>query len=218
MEVVVLSKEDLEVTKAEVSEAPKKAEKDIKFSYFEPIAGIIFAIVAAVIFLGFPQIIAVVFVSGPLIPTFDAEVIRSLWIPIVLWAILRLFVEVFYLVERRYTKRLAIGTMIGNSLAFISTLIIFIPYRIVNVDYIDWIHTYFASIATEWFGEILARPNIVIIVIMLIGLILDSITVIRKGFKKKKKEDEEVFSEAVNIDDEAEKAGVAAEDVSAKAD
>jgi len=217
MEVAVLSKEELEVTeaeakevKAEEAEVPKKAEKDIKFSYFEPVAGIIFAIVASVIFLVFPHIIAVVFVSGPLIPTFDAEVIRSFWIPIVLWAILRIFVEVFYLVERRYTKRLAIGTMIGNGLAFICTLIIFIPYRIVNVDYIDWIHTYFASIAAEWFGEILARPNIVIIVIMLIGLILDSITVVRKGFKKKKEEDEEeedeVISENANIDDEAEKA------------
>jgi len=213
MEVAALKKEEVEVSKA-----PQKEEKNIKFSYFEPVAGIIFAIVATVIFLGFPQIIAVVFVSGPLIPTFNAEVIRSLWIPIILWAVFRIFVEVFYLVERRYTKRLAIITMIGNALAFICTLIIFIPYRIVNVDYIDWIHTYFANIAA-WFGEILARPNIVIIVIMLVGLILDSITVIRKGFKKKTEdEDEEVQSEVVNIDTEAEKAGVAPEKTSVEAD
>ena len=210
----MLSKEEHEVSKS-----PQTAEKKMKFSYFEPVAGIIFAIVATVIFLGFPQIIAVVFVSGPLIPTFDSEVIRSLWIPIILWMVFRIFVEVFYLVERRYTKRLAIVTMIGNTLAFICTLIIFIPYKIVNVEYIDWIHTYFANIAV-WFGEILAKPNIVIIVIMLVGLILDSITVIRKGFKKKKNEDEEdeVKSEIVNINDEAEKAGVAAEKTSFKAD
>ena len=172
-------------------DTPHTKEKEKKFSYFEPIAGIIFAVVATVIFLGFPQIIAVVFIGGTLIPTFNADVIRSLWIPIILWALIRLAVEGFYFVERSYTKRLAIATLIGNVLALICTLVIFIPGRIVNVDYIDWIHTYFASIAAEWFGEILARPNIVIIVIMLVGLILDSITVIRKGFKKKKEEDEE---------------------------
>jgi len=175
-------------------------EKNIKFSFFEPIAGIIFAITATVIFLGFPQIIAVVFVGGPLIPTFDTEVIRSLWIPIILWAVFRLVVEIFYIVEHRYTKRLAIITMTGNVLAFICTLVIFIPHRIVNVEYIEWIHTYFASIAAQWFGEILARPNLIIIAIMLIGLVLDSITVARKGFKKKKDENEDDETEEDAVD------------------
>ena len=203
-----MDKEELEV-----SESPKKAEKDIKFSYFEPVAGIIFAIVATIIFLGFPQIIAVVFVSGPLIPTFDAEVIRSLWIPIILWMIFRIFVEVFYLIERRYTKRLAIVTMIGNSLAFICSLIIFLPDKIVNVEYISWINTNFANIAV-WFGNILANPHVVIIVIMLIGLVLDSITVVRKGFKKKEKTDEEdeFNSEAVTLDIEPEEAEIKADE------
>ena len=175
---------------------PQVKEKDVKFSYFEPIAGIIFAIVATVVFLGFPQIIAVVFVSGPLIPTFNADVIRSLWVLILLWALLRIAVEGFYLFERCYTKRLAIATMTGNTLAFICTLVIFIPFRIVNVEYVDWIHTYFSSIGSEWFGEILARPNLVIIAIMLIGLILDSITVAVKGFKKKKEDEEEAVDVA----------------------
>jgi hypothetical protein len=166
-------------------------KKKLKFSYFEPIAGIIFAIVATVVFLGFPQIIAVVFVSGPLIPTFNTEVIRSLWIPIILWALFRIAVEVFYIVERCYTKRLAIATLTGNVLAFICTLVIFIPARIVNTEFIDWINTHFTDNAA-WFGGILARANLVIIAIMLIGLILDSITVTMKGFKKKKEDDDDV--------------------------
>jgi hypothetical protein len=179
---------------------PRVTEKEIRFSYLEPICGILFAIAAAVIFLGFPQIIAVVFVSGPLIPTFDTEVIRSLWIPVILWVLLRVAVEVFYLIERRYTKRLAIVTMTGNTLAFICTLILFIPARIVNAEYVDWIHTYFADSAAI-FGEILAAPHIVIIVIMLIGLILDSITVTRKGFKKKKEKNEDEPAEDTPAED-----------------
>jgi len=190
----------------ETKEKPSKPlPKKLKFSYFEPIAGIIFAIVATVIFLGFPQIIAVVFVSGPLIPTFNAEVIRSLWLPIILWALFRIAVEIFYIVERSYTKRLALATMIGNVLALICTLVIFIPARIVNVEYIDWIHTYFTGNAA-WFGEILARPNLVIIGIMLIGLILDSITVSVKGFRKKKEDDDDDKDDEDN-EDNAEFAG-----------
>jgi hypothetical protein len=194
MGVVILSsqKEPKDEIKDEMKEeTPRVKEKDVKFSYFEPIAGILFAVVATVIFLGFPQIIAVVFVSGPLIPTFNADVIRSLWIPIILWALFRIAIEAFYFYEHRYTKRLAIVTMTGNVLALICTLVIFIPFRIVNPEYVDWIHTYFSSIGSEWFGEILARPNLVIIAIMLIGLILDSITVSIKGFKKKKEDEEE---------------------------
>ena len=207
------------------SEEPEKKEpeKKIKFSYFEPIAGIILAIAATVIFYFFPQIIAIVFVNGPVIPTFNIEAIKGtgslLWIPIFLWAIFRLCVEVFYLVERRYTKRLAIVTMIGNTLAFICTLIVFIPMNIMNPEHLDWVRTHYINNAA-WFGEILARANFVVIAIMLIGLILDSITVIRKGLKKKKKDDDdedgEIKSEEVNINAEADKA--AAEDVKAGAE
>jgi len=180
-------------------------EKRLKFSYFEPVAGILLAVVASVIFYFFPQIIAVVFVGGPLIPTFVETVIKSLWLPILLWAILRIGVEIFYLIERRYTKRLALITIIGNVLAFICTLIIFVPYRIVNVDYINWIHTYFTG-GAAWFGELLARPNVIIIVIMLIGLILDSITVIIKGGKAKKADEEDaddIKAEEVSVIEES---------------
>ena len=161
-----------------------------KFSFFEPIAGIILAIVATVVFFFFPQIISVVFVNGPLIPTFVDFIINGLWFPIFAWAILRIGVEVFYLIERRYTKRLAVVTVIGNVLAFICTLFIFVPYRVVNLHYVEWIYSYFSG-GAAWFGEILARPNLIIIIIMLIGLLLDSFTVIRKGRREMEREEEE---------------------------
>jgi len=186
--------EKINAPDVEEEEKNEEPEKKIKFSYFEPVAGIILAIAALVVFYFFPQIIAIVFVNGPVIPTFNIEAIKGagslLWIPIFLWAILRIAVEVFYLIERRYTKRLAIVTMVGNTLAFICTLIIFIPVSIMNPEHLDWVRTHYINNAA-WFGEVLARANIVVIIIMLIGLILDSITVIRKGFKKKKKDDDE---------------------------
>ena len=176
-----------------LSDKPRETKKKMKFSYFEPVVGILIALTASIIFYFFPQIIAIVFVSGPIIPTFNIGVIRgvgsNLWIPILLWALLRIGVEIAHLIERRYTKRLAIINLIGNTLAFICTLVIFLPASIMNAEHLEWVRTNYINNAA-WFGEILARANTVVIIIMLIGLILDSITSIRKGFKSKKVRDE----------------------------
>jgi len=206
-EVAVLSEPIHDADGAqEVPEEEKKKLKDQKFSYFGPITGIIFAIVAAVIFLGFPRIITVVVFGGVEIHTFDDLYIRKLWLPIILWALFRIAVEVAYIIEHRYTKRLAKITTIGNILAIICTIIIFISPKIVNPEYVSFINTYYTSIAT-WFGTILAQPHLIIIVIMAVVLILDTITVFRKGYKAKEEEkkddekDEEDTDGAEKTDD-----------------
>ena len=186
----------------EVPEEEPKKLKNQKFSYFGPITGIIFAIVAAIIFLGFPRIITVVVFGGVEIHTFDDAYIRKLWLPIILWALFRIAVEVAYIVEHRYTKRLAKLTTIGNVLAIICTIIIFVSPRIVNPEYVSFINTYYTSIA-PWFGTILAQPHLIIIVIMAVVLILDTITVFRKGSKAKEEKDEENEEEK---DEDADKA------------
>ena len=113
-------------SKTSLDDSKRVPKKDIKFSYFEPIAGITFALVASIIFLGFPQIITIGFFDMRLVPTFDEVVIRSLWIPIILWALVRIGVEAVYLIERSYSKRLALISVIGHVIAAICTLIIFV--------------------------------------------------------------------------------------------
>ena len=174
--------------KETLSAAPAAQKKTLKFSFFEPIAGIIFAIVATFIFYFFPQIITIVFIGGRLIPTFDEVVIQSLWLPLLIWVVLRVGVEVAYLIERRYTQRLALVAVIGNFLAIIATFFIFFSDRIVFWEYIDFVHRYFADVA-EWFGEVLARPNLIILVVIVLVLIIESFTVVKKGNKAKKLEE-----------------------------
>ena len=175
-------------------EEPEKEVKDQQFSYFDPIAGIIVALIATVVFLGFPGIITVVFIGGVVIPTFEEEVIRSLWIPIILWAVFRIGVDVAYIAEHSYTKRLAKISVIGHILTAICTIIIFIDPRIVHPEYVDWVNTYFASVSVE-FGNILARPNLIILVLILVVLIIESITVIRKGYRAEDTDDEDAGGE-----------------------
>ena len=181
---------------------PKKV---IKFSYFEPIAGIIFALVASIIFLRFPQIITIGFFDTRLVPTFDEVVIRSLWIPIILWALVRIGVEVVYLIERRYSKRLALISVIGHALAAICTLIIFISPRIVYWEYIVWVDALFESVdSATWFQTILRNPHLVVLSVLIIVYVLESVTVVRRGYKaqkgtkKKIADEEEVVEENAN--------------------
>ena len=181
------------------NEANSKSEKGLKekkFSYFEPAKGIIFAVVATVLFLGFPQVITYVFI-GELIPIFDATVVRSLWIPIVLWGLIRIGIEVAYILERSYTKRLAVVTIVGDVLATICGLIIFVSPRILWQGYIDFVHTYFEDMAV-WFSvpltRILDRPNLIILFVMILVFVIESINVVRRSRRGKEKKDEENVS------------------------
>jgi len=186
----------------EVEESRPIEKKQRKFSFIEPIAGIIFAVVATIIFLGFPQIITIVFIGGRLIPTFDAEVIRSLWLPIILWAVVRIGVDVAYLVQQRYTQSLAIISLIGNALTAILTFIIFINSRIVYWEYVDFVHRYYEEIAA-WFGAIIARPNIIILVVILLVLVLDTFNAIRKGGLMRKTDEDDEDDDEENKSDES---------------
>jgi len=178
----------------------KKSLKTKKFPYFEPISGIIIAIVCVVVFVLFSDLITIAFWLDPpaLIPTFlEHELHRFIiWFPAVLWGITRLVVNIAYLIEKIYTKRLAIIALICNALTVILTFIIMIDGRIVNPVYAQWMRDLFEPVA-PWFGEILARANLTILVILVVVMILDSITVVRKRNKvirQEEKEAEEALS------------------------
>jgi len=187
-----------EQEKGEIKE--KKNKKRVKFSYFEPTVGIIIAVVFVIIFLVFPQIITYVFIGDRLIPTFDAAVIQSTLIIVfsILWALIRIGIEVSYFIERSYTKRLALITIIGNILATICGIVIFISPRIVFREYSDFVHTYFEDMAA-WFSipltRILDRPNLIILVIMIVVFIIESVSMVNKSNKAKGKKDKDSSGE-----------------------
>ncbi|MCL2627785.1 MAG: hypothetical protein FWD44_03695 [Oscillospiraceae bacterium] len=176
----------VEATETATEEKPEKKKKQKgkhSFSFVEPIIGIFIAILFTTIFLWFSQIITIAFIGGELIPTFDAEVIKtSLWLPIIAWGVIRVGVNVAYLIERSYTKRLTVISIIGNALTAVASFLILFNDRIVYSGYVDFIRTYFEDTAA-WFGEILTKPNLIILVVIIIVLIFDSIGVATKSRK-----------------------------------
>ena len=192
-------------TEISVDESQERQEELNKFSYFEPIAGMTFAVICTVIFGWFSEIITWSYYGTAynniaegvirLVPTFDKEVISSMIVLVIIWGLLRIAIDVFYLVERCYTKRLAIVSIAGNVLTLIASCIILIPSRIVNDEYVLHVHAAFQA-GMAWFGEIIARPNIIILVLLLVILFLESFFAARKGWKsnKEKNEDEEAIT------------------------
>lgn len=171
------------------AKAATKPKKVMKFTYSGPIASIIFSVVATVIFLGFPQIISIVFIGDRMVPTFDEVTIRSLWLPIILWAVFRIGIDIAYLIERSYTKRLALVSIVGNVLTAIVTIIVFASSRIVYWEFADFVRTRFAEIGAAWFGEILANAHLVILIVVLIVLVFETISVVVKWKSAEKKAD-----------------------------
>jgi len=168
--------------------APEEAKKAVavkKFPYFEPFAGIVIAIVCTVVFLWFTDLITIAFYVEPpiLIPAFLQVEIQALWLPIILWGLVRIAGNIAYLIEKVYTKRLAVISLIANLLTVIITILILARDYIVNPKYADYMIRLFEPSVAPWFGVMLANPHIIIIAIVYLVMILDSITVIRKRNK-----------------------------------
>jgi len=163
---------------------PKGSEK-IKPS--EAIAGIIFSVAAAVVFLGFPEILGVWTPEAGWTPVFIPSVIRSLWMFIVLWAILSIIKESVKLIEGQFTKRLAVVNIACNVIILISVTIVFMNVNIKNPDFMALLNSLIVDedgrTATAMiFGNI----NLIIVGGMALGLVVDSIVVAVNAYKSGK--------------------------------
>jgi uncharacterized membrane protein len=114
----------------------------------------------------------------------------------------RIGVEIVYLIERRYSKRLALISLLGHLIAAICTIIIFVSPRIVYWEYIVWVDALFASVdAATWFETLLRNPHLVVLFILSLIYIIESITVIIRGNKAQKGTDKEKADEADVVKD-----------------
>jgi len=163
-------------------ELPEVPEAKMKISPSGPIFGIAFAIITTVIFLGFPEIFRLNF-NLVWIPVFDAAVIRGLWLPIVIWTILEVGVEIVKLVEGQYTMRVGIVGLITGILSAVFAFAIFGNNNIVNQELLNAIEHQFQF---EALGLVISNPNIVIMIITLVIIFFDTLDVVVKSFQSRR--------------------------------
>lgn len=165
---------------SELDSLPPVPEKKSVIPKGEPIAGIIFSVIFCVIFLAAPQIICAKFgADQPFIPVFNVDLIHQLWYIFVALTILGIARESFKLYEGRYTKRLAIVTVVSDILSAALTLVLLSSQQILNSAFIAGASP---ILSNEVVTVILTYFNLFFMAVILFCLLLDMGVTLFKGF------------------------------------
>ena len=166
-----------------LSNLPELPKTETRIKAWEPILGILLTVLFVAVLLTVPWVMGVWTESTGWVGVFDTAILRSLWIPVILWGLLGILKEVFKLIEGRYTKRLAIVTLIVNVfiLAIAASLLLYSPiFNPLFADaFVEMLDTEVGSIAfyvPRYF-------NLLFIVIIGFALVLDTATTWVKAFR-----------------------------------
>jgi hypothetical protein len=165
-----------------LSDLPLVPKQTERIRLYGPIIGIFWSVVFAVVFLGFPQIIGGWFGSEGWIPVFNITLLRSLWLPILLWTVLGVAQEIVALFEGRYTKKLASVTVVTNVLSIGCAAIVFLNREIMNFEF----KGSFSGLFPEAGGFILSADfswAAILFAILCAALLTESITVSVKAWR-----------------------------------
>ena len=149
---------------------------------WEPVAGMALCVVMALVFLAFPQVMGGWMEGAGWLPALDVSVMRSFWLPIVLWALLGIGKEILRLIEGRYTRRLAIVASVANPVIAACAVIAFLSGRIMNPVFLER--------AGEIFGEgghiattVIENSHLIFLGLVFFALILETVTFWVKAYK-----------------------------------
>ena len=165
---------------------PDLPEAKMRIKPWESIFEIALCVVAVIVFLGFPQIM---FASSPetgRVPVFDIAVLRSLWLPIVLWGIAGISEGIVQLIEGQYTVRLAKVSVAAGALAAVCVVIVFGRSDIMNPAFLDFLQVTFVGEGSRWIGQALAHVNLIVLAAMLIGIAIETVSTVVKAFQARR--------------------------------
>ena len=183
----VLDYRKIEMQGNEFFDLPEIPEAKMRISPFEPIFWIAFSIVTTILLLGFPQIMGAR-LDGSWVTVFNIEVVRRLWLPILVWTLLEIIAEVVKLVEGQYNMRVVAVTVVSCVLQMICIFAVFGNNDIVNLELITHIESFGIGIQAigGQFNNLLTQPNLIVMVVILGILIWEIVDVVVKTFQAKR--------------------------------
>jgi len=151
----------------------------------EPVVAMVWSVVAAVVFLGFPQIAGAWLDGAGWIPVLAVDVVRGLWLPILLWAVFGIAKEIVRLIEGRYTKLVAVVTIAADLLTAICAVLVFRGGKIMNPAFTGHIADLFLEAdggahAVVWIFEYF---HLLFLGLVLFALALDAVTAAVKAWR-----------------------------------
>ena len=159
---------------------PKKKEIIPKH---ESIFGITTSLIFCIVFLVAPEIFGFALIEGKtFIPIFNTQIIKSIWYIIIGLTALGIIRDSFKLIEGRYTKKLAIVTIITDILSAILSFVFLLDNKIINSEFTNVIINLFKDDA-ELIVNIFSRFNLFFLSVILFALVIDMINTIVRAWK-----------------------------------
>jgi len=154
-----------------------------KISIDGPIFGITFSLVTTALLLLFPQILGF-YIDYERITIFNIYVLRSLWLPIIIWTVLEISFEIFALIEGRHSKRLAMFSLATCVASLACGIIIFGSANIFSPEFLALIE-YWSTYASDnpINNFIFVNPNFTILIPYFIIIAIETIYTVYHGFK-----------------------------------
>lgn len=165
------------------SRLPTVPKAQARIPIHEPILGIIWAILFAVLLLAFPWFAGAWIADSGWIPVFITEALRSLWVPILLWSMLGVVKEAAKLWEGQHTKRLALITTVLNLPILGCVVWMFASSRIVNPHFVSFVGDIFAEEGAEWIATLFANFHLFLLGIICFAILLEIVTLFVKAYK-----------------------------------
>jgi len=155
-------------------------DKRAQIKIHEPIVNVLWHIAAVVLLLVFPYLIGGYSESTGWVPAFDETYIRASWYLVVLWAAFGITREIVKLIDRRYSKRLALTTVIANIFTGISAALFFANSRIMNPVFVEKVGEMIKGGGVDKIRWMSSYVNLFVLAVMLFALLLDiGVTVYR---------------------------------------
>ena len=162
---------------------PQVPKPNLRIKPYEPVIGMAWSVLAAVVFLGFPQVAGAWLEGAGWIPVFDTQVLRSFWLPIVLWAVLGIAKEIVKLIDGSYTPRVAIVTTGANLLIAAGAVMVFRQSQIMNPAFVQNIDKLLVGEGGRLISGLFEKFNLLLLGIVLFALVLETITTLVKARK-----------------------------------
>jgi len=162
---------------------PQVPKTSARIKVSESVAGIVWAVVVAAIFLACPEIIGLWSEGSGWVPVFNTEIIRSMWYLIAFWTVIQIIRESIAVVDGSYTKRLAIVTTGANILVGAAMVIFFSNTQLMNPKFVEWVPQLIHGENVDFLVRVLQNMNVAFIVVVLIALLAGIVASIYKAWK-----------------------------------
>lgn len=158
---------------------PKRSQE---ISRWESIAGIVFCMIFAVLFVFTPEVFCAVH-DGVVISLFDLEVVRQTWFIVIAFAACGICREVVQLMERQYNKKVMTTTLVTNVISAVLSIWWLVGFDLINPVFLNNLDLIFAGENNIVF-TMFAHFDVFFLGVMLFALVLDSIDVTVKTLRK----------------------------------